>query len=258
MLRLDTMDGSRSADVARRCSGSGGTSRSLSLISLCMRLKVRGRGSPGTTFLLPLLCSKPPLDCGLSISFLAALSGLLFTGDGGSSSSRFSQVPSLLKLKRFHMLLFPTSVRARWRLLSRLAPPFAASNTGGIFLSVVSHAPHERGAVSLLSLRRQPSYSLDQTARLARRIAGLAKGIKARSVCRGAGTAPTRAAYVRLDWTCGVGLAPPSCCVVVGVTVAATSIHGRASPFSSASRSLRVPQLSRNCACVLISRACSR
>lgn len=133
MLRFDAMDGLRSADVARRCSGSGGTSRSLSLISLCMRLNVSGRGSPGTTFLLPLLCSNPPLDCGLSISFFAALSGLLFTGDGGSSSSRFSQVPSLLKLRRFHMLLFPTSVLARCRLLSLLVPPFAASSTGGIF-----------------------------------------------------------------------------------------------------------------------------
>ena len=129
---------------------------------------------------------------------------------------------------------------------------------GASSVAVVSHAPHERGAVSLLSLRHQPSYSLDQAARLARRIAGLAKGTKARSISRGAGTARTRAAYVRLDWTCGVGLAPPSCCVVLGVTVAATSIHGRASPLSSASRSLRVPWLSRNCACVLIWRACSR
>lgn len=134
MLRFEAMDGLRSADVARRCSGSEGTSRSLSLISLCMRLNVSGRGSPGTTFLLPLLCSKPPLDCGLSFSLFPALSGLLFTGEVGSSSSRFSQLPILLKLRRFHMLLLaPTSVLALCRLLSRLVPPFSAASTGGIF-----------------------------------------------------------------------------------------------------------------------------
>ena len=83
----------------------------------------------------------------------------------------------------------------------------------------------------LLSLQRQPSYSLDpgQT----HRTAGPTKATGARSICRGAGLAATRAAYVRLDWTRRFGLAPPSCCVVVGVTVAATNIHGRASPLYS-------------------------
>lgn len=146
-LRFDTMEGLRSADVARLCSGSGGTSRSLSLISLCMRLNVRGRGSPGTTFLLPLLCSSPPLDCGLSFSLLPELAGRLFVGDDGSSSSRFSQLPILLKLRRFHMLLFaPTSVLALCRLRSRLVPPFSAAGTWGIFECRVSHTHRSSAA----------------------------------------------------------------------------------------------------------------
>jgi len=146
-VRFETIEGLRSADVARRCSGSGGTSSSLSLISLCMRLNVSGRGSPGTTFLLPLLCSRPPLDCGLWLSLVAALSGVAFVGDGGSSSSRFSQLPILLKLRRFHMLLLaPTSVLALCLLRSRLVPPFSVAGTWDMFWVCMSHTHRSSAA----------------------------------------------------------------------------------------------------------------
>jgi hypothetical protein len=141
--RLGKGVGFRSAEVALRCSGSAGTSNSLSLFSLFMRLNVSGLGSPGTTRLLVLLFSTPPvvdacapLECGLPFSVLLSSNFTDGTGGGGggSPSSLFSHEPIFWKLRRSHTLRCSfTSERALCLLRLRLDSPLSADSRCGMF-----------------------------------------------------------------------------------------------------------------------------
>lgn len=95
MSRFEGAELWRSTEAALLCSPGTGTSSSLSLFSLCIRLNVKGLGSPGITFLLPLRPSKPALECGRvgSLFFSSAGFGALVDDGGGSCSSFFSQAP---------------------------------------------------------------------------------------------------------------------------------------------------------------------
>jgi hypothetical protein len=168
-FRLVLLDGLRSAEVARLCSGATGTSSSLSRFSLFMRLKVRGLGSPGTTFLLLLLFNSPavrsacsPLECGLPLSLPSSSSGFSSFSDGGGSSSLFSHEPIFWKLRRSHTLLCSlTSERARCLLRLRLDSPLLADSKWGILGGgSIAHPPRWRRGV--VAARPRPSYCLYQ------------------------------------------------------------------------------------------------
>lgn len=140
--RVKPPDALRSAEEARLCSGDTGTWSNLSLFSLFIRLKVSGRGSPGTTFLLERRCIKPwlfaawsPLEGGLAFSSFWTGWGVSLVGETGSSSL-FSQLPIFWKFRRSQTLLCsPTSVLALCLLRLLLDSPLSGATKLGMFVS---------------------------------------------------------------------------------------------------------------------------